>query len=186
MIFMTVIEGIPATHFLPTRGTERLSTLSTLTQLVRGRAGFRKMRFNSPCVVQPLGCSTNTGRSGEKAGTPRRNSLSQPEPGWAEILSLAFPYREGFNRSRRGRGRALPEGRALAPSLKGETSRAGWEDWGRCGAEQGPGPGGNATPQFGVLPSRSRPLNAIPFKGNPARFTPSLGDDRLPCGQFAG
>lgn len=35
---------------------------------------------------------------------------------------------------------------------------------------------GKATPQLGVLFFTYRPLNAIPFKGNLARFTPSLED----------
>ena len=45
---------------------------------------------------------------------------------------------------------------------------------------------GKATPQLGVLIPRSRPPNAIPFKGSLARFTPSLEDDWTPCGRFAG
>lgn len=48
-----MIEGITATHFLTMRGTKKLSTLSTLTQL-----GTKSGRLQNPEDPQPLGGMT--------------------------------------------------------------------------------------------------------------------------------
>jgi hypothetical protein len=71
------------------------------------------------------------------------------------------------------------------PRPQGAISQAGCvHTGGRAGREaQACGEGHAPVWSAGL---RSRPLNAIPFKGNPAWFTPSLEDDRLPGGQFAG
>ncbi|XP_078211146.1 uncharacterized protein LOC103788701 [Callithrix jacchus] len=129
----------------------------------------------APVPLVPRGAPTQpTPR--EKNYRPRRRSRSS-QLGGAEAGARPCSL-EDFRRPETGRTGALQAG----PGLRTQNPRRATAK--RVGAHRGaggkgPDPAGKATPRVGALPSRSRPLAAIRFKGSPARFTPSLEDDGL-------